>query len=50
MNACLTREYFLAPKLNPAMGWKPWPMPSTALKMNIVILLEMLIAAIAASP
>ena len=45
-----TREYFFAPKLNPQIGWKPWPIPSTALKMNMLILFVMVIAAIAASP
>lgn len=33
-----------------ATGWKPWPIPSAALKMNMLILFAIPIAAMAASP
>ena len=39
-----------APKLKPHTGWKPWPRPIRAELMDIIYLVTMDIAAMAASP
>ena len=49
-NASRTRSYRLAPKLKPQTGWKPWPKPIKAELMNIIYLVTMDMAAMAASP
>ena len=49
-NASRTRSYRFAPKLKPHTGWKPWPKPMRAELMNIMYLVTMDMAAMAASP